>query len=73
MMSYMTCAIYLSSSLSAAEDVPRADEVRTLVKDVWDMRQAKLRKGVDQMISQQESFAKVPPTHSHHSSCCCHL
>ena len=44
---------------SAADDVPRADEVRSLVKDVWDLRQAKLRKGVDQMISQQESFAKV--------------
>lgn len=44
---------------NAADDVPRADEVRTLVKDVWDMRQAKLRKGVDQMIAQQESFAKL--------------
>ena len=44
---------------SAAEDVPKADEVRTLVKDIWDLRQAKLKKGVDQMISQQETFAKV--------------
>ena len=33
--------------------------MRTLVKDVWDMRQAKLRKGVDQMVAQQETFAKV--------------
>ena len=33
--------------------------MRTLVKDIWDLRQAKLKKGVDQMISQQETFAKV--------------
>ncbi|CAI8016187.1 DNA replication complex GINS protein PSF2 [Geodia barretti] len=44
---------------NAAEDVPKADEVRTLVKDIWDLRQAKLKKGVDQMISQQETFAKL--------------
>ena len=49
----------LGSPCSAAEDVPKADEVRTLVKDIWDLRQAKLKKGVDQMISQQETFAKV--------------
>ena len=29
------------------------------MKDIWDIREAKLRRGVDQMISQQESFAKV--------------
>lgn len=61
------------SSLSASDDVPRADEVRTLVKDVWDMRQAKLRKGVDQMISQQETFAKVPTSTSVMHTLCSRL
>ena len=44
---------------SAAEDVPRADEVRALVKDVWDLRMAKLRKSVDHMITKQETHGKV--------------
>ena len=33
--------------------------MRTLVRDIWDLRQAKLKRGVDLMISQQETFAKV--------------
>lgn len=44
---------------NAAEDVPRADEVRALVKDVWDLRMAKLRKSVDHMITKQETHGKL--------------
>lgn len=44
---------------SVAEDIPRADEVRALVKDLWDLRIAKLRKSVDHMITEQETFGKV--------------
>lgn len=44
---------------SVAEDIPRADEVRALVKDLWDSRIAKLRKSVNHMISEQETFGKV--------------
>ena len=33
--------------------------MRTLVRDIWDMRQAKLKKGIDQMLAQQETYAKV--------------
>ena len=44
---------------SASEDIPRADEVRALVKDIWDLRLAKLRKSIDQMITQQETYGKV--------------
>jgi len=43
----------------APEDIPKADEVRTLVKDIWDVRMAKLRKSVDQMILRQEAHAQV--------------
>ena len=44
---------------SVAEDIPRADEVRALVKDLWDLRIAKLHKSVDHMISEQEIYGKV--------------
>ena len=27
------------------EDIPRVDEVRTTIKDIWDIRQSKLRYG----------------------------
>ena len=44
---------------SAPEDIPKADEIRILIKDIWDIRMAKLRKSVDQMITRQESHAQV--------------
>ena len=44
---------------SASDDVSRADEVRALVKDIWDLRLAKLRKSTDLMIRQQETYGKV--------------
>ncbi len=47
------------SVFSAAEDIPQADEVRALVKDLWDVRLAKLRKSVDHMVTQQETYGKV--------------
>ena len=46
---------------SVANDIPRADEVRALVKDLWDLRIAKLRKSVDHMITEQETYGKVCP------------
>ena len=44
---------------SAADDIPHADEVRTLIKDIWDLRIAKLRKSIDIMVNQQEVYARV--------------
>ena len=44
---------------SASEDIPRADEVRALIKDIWDLRVAKLRKSTDHMITHQETYGKV--------------
>lgn len=44
---------------SAAGDVPQADEVRALIKDIWDLRSAKLRKSIDAMVTQQAMHGKV--------------
>ncbi|CAH1270361.1 DNA replication complex GINS protein PSF2-like [Branchiostoma lanceolatum] len=43
----------------ATDDIPRADEVRTLIKDIWDIRTAKLRTSVDKFVSEQESHAQL--------------
>ena len=34
-----------------SSEVKDADEVRTLIKDIWDVRAAKLRKSVNKMIN----------------------
>ena len=39
-----------------------ADEVRTLIKDIWDVRAAKLRKSVNKMINHDGGGGK-PLTH----------
>lgn len=41
----------------AAEDIPRSDEIRTIIKDIWDTRMSKLRTSVDTLI-------KVGGTHA---------
>lgn len=48
---------------SAADNIPKADEIRTLVKDIWDTRIAKLRLSADSFISQMEAHARVGITH----------
>ena len=44
---------------TATPDIPRADEVHTLVKDIWDMRLAKLRSSTDVFIKSDEVHAQV--------------
>ncbi len=44
---------------SASDDILRADEVRTLIKDIWDMRSAKLRKSMDLMMTGGATHGKV--------------
>lgn len=44
---------------SASDDVPRADEIRTLVKDIWDLRIAKLRSSIDIFVKSDATRAKV--------------
>ncbi|KAK3744452.1 hypothetical protein QZH41_012864, partial [Actinostola sp. cb2023] len=59
---YMEIATLLLNS--AVDDIPHADEVRTLIKDIWDVRIAKLRKSIDLMISQQAVHARVCMTNA---------
>ena len=56
---------------SAADNVVKADEIRTLVKDVWDIRMAKLRSSVDVFLKSDATHAKVDTYsddrhHGHH-------
>lgn len=43
----------------ASDDFPRADEIRTIIKDIWDIRMSKLRSSVDQLIRNQGAYAVV--------------
>lgn len=43
----------------AAEDVPRFDEIRTAIKDIWDIRAAKLRTSMDDFIRGEGTYAKL--------------
>lgn len=48
--------VFLSS---ATDDIPHADEIRTLVKDIWDLRIAKLRSSIDTFVKSEATHAKV--------------
>ena len=57
---------YFMYNFSCTDDIPQADLVKTLLKDVWDIRTAKLRKSIDQMVAKQERHAQVSlPFHFH--------
>ncbi|XP_043754152.1 DNA replication complex GINS protein PSF2 isoform X2 [Cervus elaphus] len=43
----------------ASDNIPKADEIRTLIKDVWDTRIAKFRVSADSFVRQQEAHAKL--------------
>merc|ERR1712226_1064606 len=43
----------------ATQDIEKADEVRTVLKDIWDLRQAKLRKGVNGFIQSGNLQARL--------------
>lgn len=43
----------------ASDDIPQADEIRTLIKDVWDIRMSKLRRSINLMIKDQHLHAQV--------------
>ncbi|KAJ8302758.1 hypothetical protein KUTeg_019154, partial [Tegillarca granosa] len=42
----------------ATDDIPHADEIRTLVKDIWDLRIAKLRSSIDTFLKSDATHAK---------------
>jgi GINS complex subunit 2 len=35
----------------ASDDIPNIDEIKTLIKDIFDIRQAKLRTGMDSLLA----------------------
>ncbi|KAH9503545.1 DNA replication complex GINS protein PSF2 [Bulinus truncatus] len=41
------------------DDIPKADEIRTMMKDIWDLRIAKLRSSIDIFVKSGESHAKL--------------
>ena len=44
---------------SAPDDIPKADKIRSLVKDIWDLRVAKLRSSIDIFVKSDSTHAKV--------------
>lgn len=44
---------------TAPEDVPRCEEIRTSIKDIWDIRTAKLRTSMDDFIKGEGTYAKL--------------
>lgn len=51
----MPCPHYMIASKLlfsvAAEDVPHLEEIKTLIKDIFDIRQAKLRTAIDMLFT----------------------
>ncbi|KAL3858772.1 hypothetical protein ACJMK2_009025 [Sinanodonta woodiana] len=43
----------------APDDIPHADETRTLIKDLWDLRMAKLRSSIDTFVRGDATHAKL--------------
>nr|CAI5828470.1 unnamed protein product [Callosobruchus analis] len=41
----------------ASDDIPRADEIRTTIKDIWDIRMSKIRTSVNKLIKNADSYA----------------
>lgn len=44
---------------NASDDIPRGDEIRTLVKDIWDIRMSKIRSSVTKLVEKGESYADI--------------
>ncbi|CAG9817277.1 unnamed protein product [Phaedon cochleariae] len=42
----------------ASDDVPKADDIRTIIKDIWDIRMAKLRSSVNNVLKSADSYAE---------------
>ncbi|XP_037960258.1 probable DNA replication complex GINS protein PSF2 [Teleopsis dalmanni] len=44
---------------AAPADVPRCDEIRTIIKDIYDIRESKLRASIDAFIKGEGTYAKL--------------
>lgn len=54
---YMTEAQLIMST--APDDVPRCEEIRTIIKDIFDIRESKLRTSIDAFIKGEGTYAKL--------------
>merc|ERR1712141_511943 len=43
----------------ATSDISKADEIKTIIKDIWDIRQSKLRKIVDSFVQSGSLRARL--------------
>ncbi|KAH3824437.1 DNA replication complex GINS protein PSF2-like [Dreissena polymorpha] len=59
----MPCKCYIEMTTlllkHAVDDIPHADETRTLIKDIWDLRMAKLRSSIDTFVKSDATHAKL--------------
>ncbi|XP_046840661.1 DNA replication complex GINS protein PSF2-like [Xenia sp. Carnegie-2017] len=55
------CYLEMTSLLlnSARDDIPHANEVQNLVKDIWEIRMAKMRKSMNIMVQEKETHARL--------------
>lgn len=44
---------------TAPDDVPRCEEIRTIIKDIFDIRESKLRTSIDAFIKGEGTYAKL--------------
>jgi len=45
--------------MNASDNISNADQIRTLVKDIWDIRAAKLRSNIDKFVKLQARHARL--------------
>lgn len=43
----------------ASDDIPRGNEIRTIIKDIWDIRMSKIRSSVNKLVNGMDSYADV--------------
>lgn len=43
----------------AADDITRSDEIRTIIKDIWDTRMSKIRTSMDGLVKEGGSYAAL--------------
>lgn len=44
---------------TAPDDVPQCEQIRTIVKDIFDIRESKLRTSIDAFIKGEGTYAKL--------------
>lgn len=44
---------------AAAEDIPHAAEIKTIIKDIWDIRMSKLRTSMDALMKSGGSYGRL--------------